>query len=164
MKFIKSFEKILGKLESFLIISLFSLMIVLSFGQMISRNIFNQALIWGDTLLRQLVLWTGFLGASLAVQKNKHISIDIFLNFLPSKLKRIIFIFTRFATSIICSFLAWASWSFVSLEKESQSILFLDLPTWIFLLILPYSFIVMSFRFLLNSFGSKSDISNQTNP
>ena len=163
MKIIRSFDKILEKIENHLIVGLLSLMITLSFGQMISRNLFNQALIWGDTFLRQLVLWTAFLGASLAVNKNKHISIDIFSNFLPPNLKTITFIFTRFVASIISSFLAWASCSFVLLEKEFQSTLFLDLPVWIFLLILPYSFIVIAFRFLLNSVTAKWNPSNQAN-
>ena len=164
MKFIRSFDQMLEKLEGFLIVAFFSLIILLSFGQMISRNLFHQALIWGDTFLRQLVLWTAFLGASLAVNKNKHISIDIFSSFLPANIKTITFFFTRFAASIICSLLAWASWSFVLIEKESQSTLFLDFPVWIFLLVLPYSFIVIAFRFLLNSVAAKWKDPNQINP
>jgi len=126
-------------------------MIILSFGQMVSRNLFHQALVWGDILLRQLVLWTGFLGASLAVRQNKHISIDVFSNFLSPISKNKVFIFTRIVTAIISGFLAWAAWSFVQFEKESESILFLDLPVWFFQLILPYSFLTIAFRFLLYS-------------
>jgi len=154
MKLIKSLgslDRTLEKFEYWLIVCLLSLMIILSFGQMVSRNLFHQALVWGDILLRQLVLWTGFLGASLAVRQNKHISIDVFSNFLTPSAKGKVLTFTRIATSIISGFLAWAAWSFVQFEKESESILFLDLPVWFFQLILPYSFIVIAFRFLLYS-------------
>lgn len=164
MQLIRSFDKILEKFEGHLIVFLLALMIILSFGQMVSRNLFHQALVWGDTLLRQLVLWTGFLGASLAVHKNKHISIDIFSNFLPPRLKQTSLILIRFVTSIISGFLAWSAWSFVQFERESESILFLDLPVWIFLLILPYSFLVIAFRFLLNSTEIKREDSSQINP
>ena len=164
MKFIRSFDKLLERLEGYLIVCLLSIMIALSFGQMVSRNLFHQALTWGDTFLRQLVLWTGFLGASLAVYRNQHISIDVLSSFIPANLKRKTFIFTRLAASIISGFLAWAAWSFVLFEKESESTLFLDLPVWIFLLILPYSFLVISLRFLLSSLPSKQDDSNPTNP
>ena len=146
-----SLDKILEKFEYRLIVCLLSLMIILSFGQMVSRNLFHQTLVWGDILLRQLVLWTGFLGASLAVRQNKHISIDVFSNFLPPNSKNKVFTFTRVATAIISGFLAWAAWSFVQFEKESESILFLDIPVWVFQLILPYSFLAISFRFLLYS-------------
>ncbi len=164
MEIIRSIDRMLEKIEGNLIVCFLTLMIVLSFGQMISRNLFHQALVWGDTLLRQLVLWTGFLGASLAVHKNKHISIDIFSNFLSPGLKIKALNFTRFVASIISGFLAWAAWSFVQFERESESILFLDLPVWIFLLILPYSFLVIAFRFLLNSTGIKRNDSPQINP
>ena len=130
---------------------------------MLSRNLFHQALVWGDILLRQLVLWTGFLGASLAIRQNKHISIDVFSSFIPANSKNKVFILTRIVTAIISGFLAWAAWSFVQFEKESESILFLDLPVWIFQLILPYSFITMAFRFLLYSTKSQNKESSQDN-
>ena len=34
-------------------------------------------------------------------------------------------------------------------EKDSQSVLFLDIPVWIFQIILPYSFMVISIRFII---------------
>lgn len=154
MKLIRSLDsldRVLEKFECRLIVFLLSLMIILSFGQMVSRNLFHQALVWGDILLRQLVLWTGFLGASLAVRQNKHISIDVFSNFLSPNSKNKVFTFTHITTAIISGFLAWAAWSFVQFEKESESILFLDLPVWFFQLILPYSFLIIAFRFLLYS-------------
>jgi TRAP-type C4-dicarboxylate transport system permease small subunit len=166
MKLISSLytlDRTLEKIECRLIICLLSLMITLSFGQMLSRNLFHQALVWGDILLRQLVLWTGFLGASLAIRQNKHISIDVFSSFIPANTKNKVFILTRIATAIISGFLAWAAWSFVQFEKESESILFLDLPVWIFQLILPYSFITITFRFLLYSTKSQNKESIQDN-
>lgn len=150
MELLRSFDRYLEKFEGRLIVLLLSLMIILSFGQMVSRNLFHQALVWGDIFLRQLVLWTGFLGASLAVRQNKHISIDVFSNFLSPSAKNKVLFFTRIATAIISGFLAYAAWSFVQFERGSESILFLDLPVWIFQLILPYSFFVIAVRFLLH--------------
>jgi TRAP-type C4-dicarboxylate transport system permease small subunit len=152
---LSSIDRTLENFECRLIVCLLFLMIILSFGQMVSRNLFHQTLVWGDILLRQLVLWTGYLGASLAVRQNKHISIDVFSNFLPINIKNKVFTFTRIITAIISGFLAWAAWSFVQFEKESESILFLDLPVWLFQIILPYSFLAISFRFLLHSIRSQ---------
>jgi C4-dicarboxylate transporter DctQ subunit len=163
IRYLYSLDRTLEKIEWCLIVCLLSMMIILSFGQMVSRNLFHYALIWGDTFLRQLVLWTGFLGASLAVRQNKHISIDIFSNFLSPKLKNKVFTYTCIATAIISGFLAWAAWSFVQFEKESESILFLELPVWLFQLILPYSFLTIAFRFLLHSTRSKTKETIQNN-
>jgi TRAP-type C4-dicarboxylate transport system permease small subunit len=163
ISFLDSLDRTLEKFEYRLIVYLLSLMIILSFGQMVSRNLFHQALVWGDIFLRQLVLWTGFLGANLAVRQNKHISIDVLSSFLPTNLKNKVFTFTRIVTAIISGFLAWAAWSFVKFEKESESTLFLDLPVWIFQLILPYSFLIIAFRFLLHSTRSDKKESTQDN-
>ena len=163
ISYLDSLDRTLEKFEYRLIVCLLSLMIILSFGQMVSRNLFHQALVWGDIFLRQLVLWTGFLGASLAVRQNKHISIDIISSFLPTNSKNKVFTFTRIVTAIISGFLAWAAWSFVIFEKESESTLFLDLPVWIFQLILPYSFLIIAFRFLFHSTRSDKKESTQDN-
>ena len=37
-------------------------------------------------------------------------------------------------------------------EKESQSTLFLDIPVWIFQIILPYSFLLIAIRFIISGF------------
>jgi TRAP-type C4-dicarboxylate transport system permease small subunit len=163
ISYLGTLDKTLEKFEYGLIVCLLSLMIILSFGQMVSRNLFHQAFVWGDILLRQLVLWTGFLGASLAVRQNKHISIDVLSNFLPASSKNKVFTFTRIVTAIISGFLAWAALSFVQFEKESESILFLDLPVWFFQLILPYCFFTIAFRFLLHSTVSEKKESTQDN-
>lgn len=109
-------------------------------------------IVWGDTLLRQWVLWLGFLGASIAVNHNKHISIEVFSNFSSLYWKRIIKAFTRFSAGIISGFLTWAAWSFMQFEKDSQSVLFLDIPVWIFQTILPYSFMIIAIRFIISGF------------
>ena len=47
------------------------------------RYFIKQGLPWVDLLLRQLVLWVPFLGASLATRENNHLSIDFLKHFLP---------------------------------------------------------------------------------
>ncbi len=152
MHILKQIDKFLEKIEGHLIVLILSLMILLSFGQMILRNFFDMGIIWGDTLLRQWVLWLGFLGASLAVKYDKHISIEVFSSMSSLFWKRIIKAFTRISAGIISGFLTWAAWSFMIFEKESESVLFLDIPVWIFQTVLPYSFMVIAIRFIISGF------------
>ena len=152
MHILKQIDRFLEKIEGYIIILILSLMILLSFGQMLLRNFFDMGIIWGDTLLRQWVLWLGFLGASLAVNYDKHISIEVFSNLTTLFWKRIIRAFTRFSAGIISGFLTWAAWSFMQYEKESESVLFLDIPVWLFQIVLPYSFMVIAIRFIISGF------------
>jgi C4-dicarboxylate transporter, DctQ subunit len=150
MHILKQVDRFLEKIEGHLIVLILSLMILLSFGQMLLRNIFDMGIIWGDTLLRQWVLWVGFLGAAVAVRQNKHISIEVLANLPSPYWRRILKSFTQLSAGVISGFLAWAAWSFMMFEKESESVLFLDIPVWIFQAILPYSFMVIAIRFILS--------------
>jgi C4-dicarboxylate transporter, DctQ subunit len=150
MHILKQIDRFLEIIEGQLIIIILSLTILLSFGQMLMRNFFDTGIVWGDTLLRQWVLWLGFLGAALAVRQNKHISIEIFSNLSSLYWKRIIGIFIRLVAGVISGFLTLAAWSFMIFEKQSESTLFLDIPVWVFQIILPYSFMIISIRFILS--------------
>jgi C4-dicarboxylate transporter DctQ subunit len=152
MHILKQIDRFLEKIEGHLIVLILSLMILLSFGQMLLRNFFDMGIIWGDTLLRQWVLWLGFLGASLAVKHEKHISIEVLTSLSSLYWKRIIKAFTRFSAGIISGFLTWSAWSFMMFEKDSESVLFLDIPVWIFQAVLPYSFMVIAIRFIISGF------------
>jgi TRAP-type C4-dicarboxylate transport system permease small subunit len=152
MHILKQIDRFLEKIEGHMIVLILSLMISLSFGQMLLRNFFDMGIIWGDTLLRQWVLWVGFLGASLAVNHDKHISIDVFSSMSSLFWKRIIKAFTRFSAGIISGFLTWAAWSFMQFEKDSESVLFLNIPVWIFQTVLPYSFMVIAIRFIISGY------------
>jgi TRAP-type C4-dicarboxylate transport system permease small subunit len=139
----------LAKAESSLLVILIFLMVFFSFGQVLLRNFLNTGFLWTDIFLRQLVLWVGFLGASLAVRNRRHISIDVLTHFIPERFKPILNILIGFLSGLITVFLAYAAWKFVEFEMESPTTLFFDIPAWIFQIILPFSFAVISLRYFL---------------
>lgn len=149
MHLIRQFDDILARLETAVLILLLSVMILLSFSQVVLRNFFNTGILWGDILLRQLVLWVGFLGASLAVRERKHISIDFLPHFFSPIWQRINRIWVDAVTAAISVFLAIAAWKFVEFEMEGGSTLFLDIPIWLFQTILPFSFALIALRLFL---------------
>lgn len=150
MRAIKQLDEWLAKAESGFLVFLLFLMVFLAFGQVVLRNLLHSGLLWTDIFLRQLVLWVGFLGASLAVRERRHISIDVLPQFLPASYKPWIQVLVDLSTGLISVFLTLASWKFVRLEMEYPTILFLDLPAWIFQTILPISFAVISLRYFLH--------------
>jgi C4-dicarboxylate transporter, DctQ subunit len=151
MKIINSIDDLIAKIESFFIVGTLSVMIFLSLSQVILRNIFEQGLPWVDLLLRQLVLWVAFLGASLATRNDKHLSIDFLKYFLPLNWNRRIAVLPLTASAIISAYLSYYAWVFVQYEKEGGSILYGNLPIWIFQIILPISFAVIAIRFFVKA-------------
>jgi C4-dicarboxylate transporter DctQ subunit len=158
MRAIKQLDEWLAKVESGFLVFLLFLMVLLAFGQVVLRNFFHSGLLWTDIFLRQLVLWVGFLGASLAVRERRHISIDVLPQFIPAAYKPYVQILVNFSAGLISAFLTAASWKFVQLEMEFPTILFLDLPAWIFQTILPISLAVISLRYFLRVFEDSTQI------
>ena len=148
MKVIAKLNLWIEKTETFVLVLVLGIMVIFAFLQVVLRNIFNEGILWGDILLRHLVLWVGFLGASLATREQKHINIDIFSRFLSDKGKLIIRLFTNLFSVLICYLLADAGWTFVQDEQMMGTEIFTDIPAWYFQIIIPIGFILMSFRFL----------------
>lgn len=162
MRAIKQFDEWLAKAESGFLVFLLFLMVFLAFGQVLLRNFLSSGLLWTDLFLRQLVLWVGFLGASLAVRDRRHISIDVLPQFIPATYRPLIQILVNLCAGLISVFLTVAAWKFVQLEMEFPTILFLDLPAWIFQTILPFSFAVISLRYFLHVLDDSINLRKKT--
>ena len=105
MRLIKQLDEWLAKAESGFLVILLFLMVFLSFGQVILRNFLHSGLLWTDIFLRQLVLWVGFLGASLAVRERRHISVDVLPQFIPEKYRPFVDVLVNLLAGIITVFL-----------------------------------------------------------
>ncbi len=151
MRLIKKVDDWLAKTETGLLIFLLFLMVFLAFSQVLLRNFLHQGILWADVFLRQLVLWVGFLGASLAVRERRHIAIDFLPHFFSEEKKVYLRLVVDLATGIISVFLTLGAWSFLQFEMEFDSTLFLDIPVWLFQTILPFSFAMISLRYFLRT-------------
>ncbi len=142
-------DEILGRLEQILLGTLLGTMIVVSFIQIALRNILSTGLSWGDGLVRNLVLWTCFIGAAVAVREGKHISIDALSHWISPKGKIGIEIITNGFSLLVSAVLTFASVKFLKNEIQMKSLLFLEIPSWVSEIILPLTFGVMTFRYCL---------------
>jgi TRAP-type C4-dicarboxylate transport system permease small subunit len=149
MKTLKKLDNGLFYFENFIILLTLGIMVVLSFLQVVLRNLFDTGILWGDILLRHLVLWVGFVGASLATRDEKHINVDILSRLLPPRFLPFIKFLVYLAAMVVCSILARASYVFLSFEIEAGTTLFLDIPSWYIQIILPAGFGLIGLRFLL---------------
>jgi TRAP-type C4-dicarboxylate transport system permease small subunit len=149
MKTLKLINHSLAKIELWTLVVIVIIMIFLSFLQALLRNFLNEGFLWGDTFLRHLVLWVGFMGASLATQEEKHINIDVFSRFVKGKFKTALTALIYLIASFICGYLTWAAIQFVMEEKEFGTLLFNDVPVWPFQTIIPIGFASMSFKFFI---------------
>ena len=146
----KEFHHILRDRGTLLLVTLgpIFLMVIFTFTQGCLRGLYTHGHVqwanammgridWSEPLVRLLVLWLTFLGASLITRENKHIKIDLFSTLLPNKWRPI----REFILSIVCVIISatmlFVCTGYVGIERQSGGTLFLNLPSWIGELILP---------------------------
>ncbi len=148
-------ERVIAKIEGATAIAMLTIMIALAFFQVIARNFFSFGLLWADPFLRHLVLWLGFVGASMATQNEKHITIDVLSRFVSAERVNIIRIITNMFAALLCFSLSSAGWTFLLSEIESDEVIFTiasyDIKTWWLQTVIPYGFGLMTFRFSLKT-------------
>ncbi len=151
MRWLEKLDKIIARFETWLLVVIVLLMVLFAFTQVLLRLLLDEGIMWADIFLRHLVLWVGFIGASLATRDNKHINIDLLNRFLKGKSIFITAIIINGFALYISYLLAQAGWRFVMDEREYATMLFANVPAWYFQIIIPVGFGLMAFRFFVRS-------------
>ena len=147
---LKKLENYIAKIEGYVLVAGLLIMIAAGTTQVILRNFFNTGLEWGDMLARALVLWVGYIGASLATRRGKHINIELVSKFITNP--KLAVIRERVVTLIaflISGTLSVTAIIFTRAEIDNNMIAFLNIPTWVVFLIVPISFVLITLRFLI---------------
>ncbi|MCK5783483.1 MAG: TRAP transporter small permease [Desulfobacterales bacterium] len=154
MKILKNFGRRFNLIEEMFLSLLLLVMILLAVVQIFMRVFFDSGLVWADPLLRHFVLWAGMLGAALATRYGNHITIDIFSHLLPDKGVLQLNLLLNLFAAVVCGFLTWSAFLFIKNEVAfGGGRELLGVPVWIFNLIFPFSFALMSGRFLAKAYG-----------
>lgn len=137
------------RLEEGLLVLLVGGLLLLAFGQILLRNLFNVTWLWADPLVRYLVLWTSFLGALIATRQDRHIRVDAALRLLPGRWRHVAAAAGNAAATALCLGLTPIAVRYVLDERQYGGDAFLDIPRWVLQLIFPVAFGGMGLRFLV---------------
>lgn len=165
MAFLKEAERRLAALEQGLLACLLLVMVSLSFAQVVLRG-FSLGLLWADTFLRHLVLWTGFLGAALAAADDKQFAMDASLRLMSDRVRAGVGLLLHALTAAVCVLMVRASWTFFVSERAAASVLFsagtLRVPAWWFQTILPAGFALLAVHYLLKALLAAGGLRGRT--
>jgi C4-dicarboxylate transporter, DctQ subunit len=151
VRFWERLDETIGRLEKALMVLFLGLMIVAAFAQIALRNFGGVGLPGSESLVRYLVLWVGFIGASLAAREGRHITIEV-IKLRPSAGgRRYLAAVSQLCAVGVCTVMTWAAVKFVRDDAQIGNRTFLDLPTWVLETIIPAAFAIMSLRFLLRA-------------
>ena len=76
----------------FIIVVCLAAMVVLVFGNVVLRYVFNSGIAQSEELSRWLMVWLTFLGAVVALREHAHLGVDTLVRALPPLGKRLCFI------------------------------------------------------------------------
>lgn len=144
-------DRLLARIEGCALIVILLAMICTAFLQVLLRNLFHTALPWGDGLTRALVLWAGFVGASLATSQGRFLSIDVLSRRLGINWQRRARLLIYSYATIVSFFLGLGGVTFVRSEQAAMTMTSLGLPNWIVTSIIPLTFFTLCFRFFMKA-------------
>lgn len=149
MKFLAWIRATLVRLETFTAAFSLLLLLGLALAQILARNFFSTGLADADTLIRYLVLYILFVGAALAADRDRHISIDVCSTLLSEKAMRALYRPLNALTAIICAIFSDAAIRFWKDELQFAP----DHEHWLVLveLIVPIGFLLLTLQFALNA-------------
>jgi len=150
--FVEHVRLVLHRIEDAILVGLLLTMIGMSVLQIFLRNLFEFGISWSDVLVRILVLWVGLVGAMVASRQGNHITIDILNRYLPKHIKIVASFAIELFTALICSIVAYYSLLFAQMEFVDGGMAFAQVPTWLCVAIIPFSFTVIGLRYFLLSF------------
>lgn len=162
-KWLKQLDEVVYRIERVLIVAALTVMALVVFLQVVLR-FWDQGFPWAEELARYLMIWAGFLGASIATRQRRHLKVDILSRFLSpdGQAKDLVTRLTSLISAGFCFFLVSVGYEFVANSyKYGRTSSSLKLPIWLVQLSIPLTMFIIACRFLGQAFGDipeESDI------
>ena len=154
-------ERLLARAEGAALVALLCVMVTLAFGQVVLRH-FGAGLLWGETLLKQLVMWTGFLGAALAAESEKNFAWEAANLGVPPGWKAPLRLLASLAAAAVCALLLQAAWRYAADDRASGEALTtigtVSIPAWIAAAGIPGGFALLLTHLLFKSADAVCEI------
>lgn len=147
-----------------MLVALLAVMVTLAFAQVVLRH-FGMGLLWGETVLKHLVLWTGFLGAALAAAHEKHFAWEAAHVGAPEAWKPRLRLIANLAGAAITAILLKASWTYFIDERDNPSELLtvagLTVQSWVAAAGIPAGFALVLTHMLFKSADAAAEASGR---
>jgi len=118
----------LGNIRRFLIrsseiivVSMFLLMVMVSFIQVVFRYVFNYSLSWSEEMARYLFVWIVFLGTPIVQDRKAHLGVDLLLSKFHGKSKDMLQLLIDLAIVVFALILIRTGMGLVSITLDQPS-------------------------------------------
>jgi C4-dicarboxylate transporter DctQ subunit len=141
-------DKILTTFEDWTLYISVLVALVALFVNVVLRYGFNYTLAWSEELVREVIIYTTFIGCCSAVKKRSMIKIDASVQLFP-KLKMPLSYFSNLATLVFSVMMMFYGWQMAAMQARTfQKTLILQIPLVYLYAILPLTGFLMLVRTL----------------
>lgn len=162
---LKKFGDILEKIILAIVALFMGMMIVITVIAVVQRYIFGSAFNWAEEFCGYALVWSAFLGAAVGFRHADLVLLDLFINMMPEKMRKVV----RLVTQLIClALIAYLCYTSIRYSM-SPSIFMRKSTTLPFTMFVPFVSIPIGFFFMLlfgleNVPGMIADIGRSDEP
>lgn len=140
-------------IEEWLLIVTYTAMLLIATAQIFFRYVVNYSISWSQDLLTYMLIWSVFIGISLAVKKRRHIKVELAYVFVSQKNQFYLKVLSNVVFIIFCLI-----FSYFSLKKV-YSLMFVlpqmsestGLSMWMIQIAIPVGFILSIYRLIVDT-------------
>lgn len=92
------------------------IVVTITILQIVMRYAFNAPLIWSEELVRLMVVWITFIGASAVCYDGRHLNVEVFFKAAPPRLRAAMRLFNGVVSLAFLAVLGWHSITLVKIE------------------------------------------------
>ena len=150
MKFLKLLD---DHIEEWLLVITYVAMLIIATAQVFFRYVINFSLSWSQDLLTYILIWSVFIGISLAVRKRRHIKVELAFLILPEKASFYLKVLSNYIFMIFCCIISYFSLHkvykliFVNPQMSEST----GLPMWVIQVAIPFGFILSIYRLIIDT-------------
>lgn len=123
--------KIIDKIEEYFLFISLAIMVVLNFGNVISRYFLGGSWSFTEEIVIILFVWNSMLATAVAFKAGAHLGLSVVTDLLPQKMQKFVIIFSSFATVLLMVILAKFGADMVMTQmKYGQITPVLGMPEW----------------------------------
>lgn len=106
------------RLLDFLMAAALAVMVVLVFGNVLLRYVFNSGITVSEEVSRWLFVWLTFMGAVVAMKEHGHLGVDMLVGRLPDWGKKICVVVGQLLMLWVCWLLFSGSWEQAKINQD----------------------------------------------
>lgn len=145
-KILNVIDKILTFFEDWTLFVAVMMALLALFFNVVLRYGFNYTLAWSEELVREVIIYTTFIGLSAAIKNRSMIKIDALVNLVP-KLKIPLTYFSNLVTMIFAAMMIYYGWKMAALQvMTNQKTIIMEIPLVYLYAILPVMGVAMFIR------------------